>query len=77
MKIIVEVLSYNDKIAGVSARKAPDDYVIDESDPTVAEYIVELNDYSEKDMVHMSGGIGLHDWHTFNNKGRGQRADQT
>jgi nicotinate-nucleotide pyrophosphorylase len=71
MKIIVEVLTYNGGVKGVSARKAPDNYIVDESDPSVTEYIVELNDYSEKDMKHMSGGIELHNWHNFNNKGRG------
>ena len=71
MEIIVEVLSYNDKIAGVSARKAPDHYIADESDPSVKEFIVELSDYTEKDIMMMTGGIKLHNWHNFNNKGRG------
>mgnify|MGYP003627275232 CR=1 FL=1 len=72
MEIIVEVLSYNGKIAGVSARKLPsDDYIIDESDPSVKEFIVELSDYTEKDIMMMTGGIKLHNWHNnFNNKGR-------
>jgi hypothetical protein len=71
MEIVVEVLIYNGTIKGVSARKSPsDDYILDESDPTVKEYLVELNDYTEKDMAMMSGGIELHDWHNFNNKGR-------
>jgi hypothetical protein len=70
MEIVVEVLSYNGGVKGVSARKAPDNYILDESDPTVKEYLVELNDYTEKDMAMMSGGIELHDWHNFNNKGR-------
>jgi len=73
MEIVVEVLIYNGTIKGVSARKSPsDDYILDESDPTVKEYLVELNDYTEKDIAMMSGGIELHDWHNFNNKGRGQ-----
>ena len=71
MEIVVEVLIYNGGVKGVSARKAPDDYIIDESDPSVKEFIVELSDYTEKDIMMMTGGIKLHNWHNFNNKGRG------
>ena len=72
MEVIVEVVIYNGTIKGVSARKSPsDDYIIDESDPTVKEFKVELSDYSEKDIMLMTGGIKLHNWHSFNNKGRG------
>ena len=71
MEVIVEVVIYNGTIKGVSARKSPSDsYIIDDSDPTVKEFIVELSDYTEKDIIMMSGGIKLHDWHKFNNKGR-------
>ena len=71
MEVIVEVVIYNGTIKGVSARKSPsDNYIIDDSDPTVKEFIVELSDYTEKDIMLMTGGIKLHNWHNFNNKGR-------
>ena len=50
MEIIVEIVSYNGQINSVSARKLPSDsYTPDESDPTVTEFVVELDDYTKKD----------------------------
>ena len=50
MEVIVEIVSYNGQINSVSARKLPSDsYILDKSDPTVTEFVVELDDYSDKD----------------------------
>ena len=67
MEIIVELTTWQGETVKVSARKSPSDsYKPDESDPTVTEFVVELDDYSEKDIAMMSGGINLHNWHEKN-----------
>jgi|TARA_R110000822_G_scaffold12971_1_gene46612 hypothetical protein len=50
MEIIIELTTWQGETVKVSARKSPSDsYKPDESDPTVTEFVVELDDYSEKD----------------------------
>ena len=77
MEIIVEIVSYNGQINSVSARKSPSgSYTPDESDPTVTEFMVELNDYTKKDEQQYFSYCDntprkWSSWHNFNNKGRG------
>ena len=54
MEIIVELTTWQGETVKVSARKSPSDsYTPDESDPTVTEFVVELDDYKEKDEQQM------------------------
>ena len=56
MEIIVSVCHYRGNIVGVNARKAPYVYKAsnDDSDPTVTEFVIELEDYSAEDIQTMS-----------------------
>ena len=50
MEIIIELTTWQGETVKVSARKSPSDsYKPDESDPTVTEFVVEVDDYSDKD----------------------------
>ena len=50
MEIIIELTTWQGETVKVSARKSPSDsYKPDESDTTVTEFVVELDDYSDKD----------------------------